>query len=152
MGARGRYLCELARSPVLERGVLESTVLEFRNKSFSHEQSLRFGTEEWLVFARSETESESKFRPKVLRLRVLVPAEWVYADPAGERLILGPDGGPAAPTGGGGEALEVAAEPEEFTEQGIEWVRWRPHAERLLYLPAPRATELRALPAVRELT
>lgn len=134
---------------MLERAVLESTVLEFRSKSFSFEESLRLGEREWLVFARSETESESKFRPKVIRLRVVVPAEWVFADAAGERLLLGPDGAPGA-LGPPAEALEVAAEPEEFTEQGIDWVRWRPRPERLLYLPRSDADALRrSEPVVR---
>ncbi|HEV2449590.1 MAG TPA: hypothetical protein VGU43_04160 [Thermoplasmata archaeon] len=135
---------------MLEPAVLESTVLEFRSKSFSHEESIRIGERDWLVFARSETESESKFRPKVLRLRVVVPADWVFADPAGERLLLGPDGSPGA-MGAPTEAVEVAAEPEEFTEQGIDWVRWRPRPERLLYLPRTSADELRRSESVLRL-
>jgi hypothetical protein len=135
---------------VLETGVVQSTLLEFRHKSFSFEGNLAVGSEPWVVFARSETESESKFRPRVIRLRVLTPQAWLHLDPAGELLLLGsgPEPGLAGP---GGPALEVAAEPDEFEEQGIAWVRWRPRVERLLYLPAEHASELRALGGVQEL-
>ncbi|MCI4346508.1 MAG: hypothetical protein L3K07_07140 [Thermoplasmata archaeon] len=135
---------------MVEPAQLESTILEFRHKSFSFEGRFSHGTEPWVVFARSETESESKFRPRVVRLRVLVPVAWVHADPAGELLLLGREGAPGL-SPPSGPALEVAAEPDEFEEQGIAWVRWRPLPERLLYFPAELAAELRKLPEVERL-
>jgi hypothetical protein len=135
---------------MVDSGQLESIILEFRHKSFSFEGRFDLGAEPWVVFARSETESESKFRPRVVRLRILVPVAWVHADPAGELLLLGRDGTPGL-SPSSGPALEVAAEPDEFEEQGIAWVRWRPRPERLLYLPADSAETLRKHPEVERL-
>ncbi|MCI4363973.1 MAG: hypothetical protein L3K13_06715 [Thermoplasmata archaeon] len=135
---------------MVEPAQLESTILEFRHKSFSFEGRLEVHDQPWVVFARSETESESKFRPRVVRLRVLVPVAWVHADPAGELLLLGREGAPGL-SPPSGPALEVAAEPDEFEEQGIDWVRWRPRPERLLYMPTELAGALRKLPEVERL-
>jgi hypothetical protein len=101
---------------------LELNVLEFSSKSFSFERAADIDGTELAVFHRTETESESRFRPKVLRLRLVVPRSWVLFDPLGEALRLGRDGvtpGPATT----GLAVEAAAERSRFDEAGIAWRR-----------------------------
>ena len=112
---------------------LEVNVLEFLRKSFMFARRATVDGREVLLFQRTETESESRFRPKVLRLYVAVVADWVLFDLAAELLVLGKDGHAPGPRGTG-TALEAGAEAAEFDEQGI---RFRRHAlaDGWLYLP-----------------
>ena len=68
---------------------LELNVLEFASKSFSFERSVELDGQELALFHRTETESESRFRPKVIRLRLIVPKTWIIYDLAADLLRLG---------------------------------------------------------------
>jgi len=101
---------------------LELNVLEFASKSFSFERSVELDGQELALFHRTETESESRFRPKVIRLRLIVPKTWIIYDLAADLLRLGRDGvtpGPRAAS----SAVEAAAERSRFDEAGIAWRR-----------------------------
>ncbi len=97
---------------------LETNVLEFLKKSFMFVRLERVGDREVVLFQRTETESEARFRPRILRLSLLVPGDWVLLDLAADRLVLGQDGRTPGPRGAG-TALEAGAEGTEFEEQGI---------------------------------
>lgn len=116
---------------------LETNVLDFLHKSFMWLRSAEVAGEEIAVFQRTETESESRFRPKVLRLFVVVPTAWIVFDLAAEQLLLAQDGHTPLPRPAG-SAQEAGAEGSEFVEQGIRFLR-RPAADGWVYLPADRA-------------
>jgi hypothetical protein len=101
---------------------LELNVLEFLSKSFSFERSVDLDGQELAVFHRTETESESRFRPKVVRLRLIVPKAWIIYDLAADLLRLGRDGVTPGPRSAG-TAVESAAERSRFDEAGIAWRR-----------------------------
>ena len=124
-------------------------ILEFRHKSFAFERQLAPRSGELAVFGRTETESESKFRPQLLHLSVLVPTSWLELDPATQELLLRSEGR-ASPTSSPGSATaqEIAAEPDEFAEAGIDWVRWHPRSDRRVYVPKEIADALHADAAV----
>ena len=113
---------------------LEVNVLEFVRKSFAFSQLATVDGEELATFHRTETESESQFRPKLLRLVLVVPTAWVIYDLAADLLVLGRDGHTPGPRAGG-SAVEAAAETREFREQGIEFRRFA-LPEGWLYVPA----------------
>ena len=99
---------------------LETHLLQFLLKNFGFERSATAGEQEVAVFGRTETESESQFRPRLVKLRVVVPRAWVLYDLAADALVLGRDGATPGPRGTG-TAHEESAEKSEFREQGIDW-------------------------------
>jgi hypothetical protein len=107
---------------VLTASDLEVNVLEFRQRSFQFDRLASFEGTEYAVFSRTETESESQFRPRLVHLHVVVPLAWVVLDATNDALRIARDGATAPPhlleT-----VVEVGAEPAQFREQGIEWTR-----------------------------
>ncbi|HLM70021.1 MAG TPA: hypothetical protein VK423_01375 [Thermoplasmata archaeon] len=77
---------------MLDLSDLEINVLEFRQRSFQFDRMLDVGGSEHAVFSRTETESESQFRPRLLHLRVVVPRAWVLYDEPNDVLLLARDG------------------------------------------------------------
>ncbi len=128
---------------------LEVNVLEFLHKSFSFDRLATVDGQEYAVFHRRETETESKLRPKVIRLFVVAPREWVLYDATEDLLRIGPDGRTPGPRSKG-EARAAAAEPTDFGEQGVDW-----HRETvpmgIAYLPRERAVRLKSASALGEL-
>jgi hypothetical protein len=118
---------------VIELTDLELNVLEFVHKSFSFDRMATVDGREVAVFHRTETENESAFRPKVIRLELAVPREWIVYDLAADLLVLGQDGRLPGPRSAG-TAQEVGAETSEFREQGIAFTR-RSAGGRLFYVP-----------------
>jgi len=126
---------------VLDENDLEMNVLEFRQRTFQFEHLLELGGREYAVFSRTETESESQFRPHLVHLRVVVPRAWLVYDAPEETILVARDGStvPAHPT----EAVtEVRAESSEFAEQGIDWRRAEGPQGVLVYAPEELAREL----------
>jgi hypothetical protein len=119
---------------VLDAADLETNVLEFVRKSFAFSQFADVAGREVAVFHRTETESESQFRPRILHLHLAVPREWVILDPAGEMLVLARDGRTVG-LRTVGEAVEAAAEASEFAEQGIDFHRLPMKDRAWLYVP-----------------
>jgi hypothetical protein len=107
---------------VVDEADLETNVLEFVLKSFQYDRTDTVGGIDYAVFHRTETESESKFRPKLVKLVVAVPREWVVHDLASDLLLIASDGLHPGHRGSG-SAMEAAAEKTEFPEQGVDWVR-----------------------------
>jgi hypothetical protein len=128
---------------VLDLADLEVNVLEFRQRSFSFERLATVGDEEYVVFSRTETESESQFRPRLVHLLLAVPRSWVVLDEPNDCLRVARDGATAPPrlieT-----VIEVGAEPAQFKEQGIEWTRTILAPGRMLYAPGERTDRLLA--------
>ena len=113
---------------------LAMNVLQFAGKSFDYDSTVVVGDIEYAIFARTETESEAKLRPELVRMRVVVPREWVHYEEAADTLML------LAPGGTAGPARRRAAgatmlEPEEFRDQGIDWHRLALAGGHRLYLP-----------------
>jgi hypothetical protein len=113
---------------------LEMNVLEFHRKSFSFDRLLDWDGVELALFHRTETESESQFRPKILRLTIVLPKEWLVLDLTQELLIITRDGElrGARPAG---TAVEAAAEATRFEEQGVTWQRQPVPGSGFLYVP-----------------
>lgn len=126
---------------MVDDAALETNVLSFREKSFSYDRTVERNGVAYAVFHRTEVESESRFRPKLVRLTVAVPREAILGDLASETLVLAPDGRNPGPRRTGG-AREVDAEETEFREQGIEFRRLRRPDGRLVYLPRSAPPEL----------
>jgi hypothetical protein len=122
---------------VLDEADLETNVLEFVLKSFGFDRTTEVGGADYAVFHRTETESESKFRPKLVKLVVVVPREWIVHDLAADLLLVAPDGAHPGHRGSG-TAVEAAAEKSEFTEQGATWVRVLRKPGEWVYLPKDR--------------
>jgi hypothetical protein len=129
---------------------LEVNLLQFVLKSFAYERMYEADGQTFAVFERTETESESKFRPKILKLRVLVPPDWVIYDLAADALRLARGGEIGGPMGTG-TASEAAAEKSEFREQGIDWQRREVSGAGLLYAPKEFAEALFAGPGITRL-
>ncbi len=120
---------------MLDVADLEMNVLEFVHKSFAFARTATVGDREAVIFARTETESESQFRPKIVHLYLAVPQEWVVLDGAEEMLRLAHDGKTLGLTTVG-EGVETGAESVQFTEQWIAFHRV-PLADRSwVYLPS----------------
>jgi hypothetical protein len=119
---------------MVDEADLETNVLEFVLKSFQFDRTERVGDVEYAVFHRTETESESKFRPKLVKLVVAVPKEWVVHDLASDLLLIASDGVHPGHRGSG-NAVEAAAEKSEFSEQGVDWVRIPRPSGGWVYLP-----------------
>jgi hypothetical protein len=130
---------------VIGAATLEMAVLEFRHKSFSFDRLATVGATEYAVFARRETETESKLRPKVIRLFVAVPREHLLYDSETDSLWITPDGALPGPRDAG-TAQEAAAEAPEFQEQGMAWKRLAVPSGTA-YVPTDQATALAAEPA-----
>jgi hypothetical protein len=126
---------------VLTASDLEINVLEFRQRSFQFDRIASFDGEEYAVFSRTETESESQFRPRLVHLHLVVPLAWVVLDEANDSLRIARDGATAPPhlieT-----VIEVGAEPPQFKEQGIEWTRASGPGGAHYYAPADRSSRL----------
>jgi len=127
---------------VLDVSDLEINVLEFRQRSFQFDRLLEAAGRELAVFSRTETESESQFRPRLLHLRLVVPREWVVYDEPNDVLALARDGH-TVPVRLTEAVAELRADLPEFKEQGIDWRRAE-GAGLLVYAPAELATELLA--------
>ncbi len=125
---------------MVDEASLEMNVLSFREKSFSYERTVSEGGTEYAVFGRTEVESESRFRPKLVRLKLVVRRDQVLGDLASETLVLAPDGRTPGPRSSG-TALEAAADEARFREQGIEFLRSVGRDGVIRYLPegAPAA-------------
>ncbi len=130
---------------MLDVADLEINVLEFRQRSFSFERVADVGGERWVVFGRTETESESQFRPRLVHLKVAIPLAWVVHDVENDLLAVARDGA-TLPVRLTEPVVEVGAERTEFSEQGIEWRRATGPQGVLVYAPADRAAEILAPP------
>jgi hypothetical protein len=119
---------------MVDEADLETNVLEFVLKSFQYDRTDSVGGVDYAVFHRTETESESKFRPKLVKLVVAVPREWVVHDLASDLLLIASDGLHPGHRGSG-SAVEAAAEKSEFPEQGVDWVRIPRPAGGWVYVP-----------------
>jgi hypothetical protein len=119
---------------VLDDETLSMNVLQFAGKSFDYDSTVTIGGTEFAIFARTETETEAKLRPELVRMRVVVPRSWVEYEEASDTLLL------VAPGGTAGPARRRAAgatmlEPEEFRDQGIDWHRLTLAGRHSLYVP-----------------
>jgi hypothetical protein len=126
---------------VLTASDLEINVLEFRQRSFQFDRLATFDAEEYAVFSRTETESESQFRPRLLHLHLVVPLAWIVLDEANDSLRIAKDG-LTAPPHLIEMVVEVGAEPPQFKEQGIEWTRVSGPSGAHFYGPADRSGRL----------
>jgi hypothetical protein len=120
---------------------LEVNVLEFRQRSFSFERLADLGGEPFAVFGRTETESESQFRPRLVHLKVVVPLGWMVLDAPNDMLSIARDGS-TLPVRLTEPVVEVGAERTEFSEQGIEWRRGAGPAGSFVYVPDELTSKL----------
>jgi hypothetical protein len=127
------YPPPLAR-PVLSAGDLEVNVLEFRQRSFQFQRIVTFDGREVALFSRTETETESQFRPKLIHLYLVVPVEWVVFDEPNDVLLLAQDG-TTLPVRLSEQVVEVGAERAEFDEQGIPFRRVGGPSGAFVYAP-----------------
>jgi hypothetical protein len=126
---------------VLDASDLEVNVLEFRQRSFQFERLGEVAGRPIALFTRTETESESQFRPRLVHLRLLVPQEWVVLDEPNDRLAIARDGvTPPVPLAE--PVVEVGAERTEFQESGLPWRRVAGPSGSLVYAPAELADRL----------
>jgi hypothetical protein len=114
---------------------LETHLLDFTLKTFAFARTAQFENRDLVVFERTETESESQFRPKLVKLRVAVPRAWILYDLAGDALVIAKDGKTAG-SRQTGTARETAGGTTEFEEQGVRWKRVRFPDGSYLYAPA----------------
>jgi len=119
---------------VIDDEVLSLNVLQFAGKSFDYDSTITVGGRDYAIFGRTETESEAKLRPELVRMRVVLPREWVQYEEASDTLMLVR---PDAPTGPSRRraAGTTMLEPEEFRDQGIDWHRLTLAGRHALYLP-----------------
>ncbi|MCI4339382.1 MAG: hypothetical protein L3J68_03510 [Thermoplasmata archaeon] len=115
-------------------GDLEVNVLEFRQRSFQFQRIVTFDGREVAHFSRTETETESQFRPKLIHLHLLVPVEWVVFDEPNDVLLLARDGA-TIPVRLSDQVVEVGAERTEFDEQGIPFRRVGGPSASYVYAP-----------------
>jgi len=120
---------------VLTASDLEVNVLEFRQRSFQFERLAEVDGTGYAVFSRTETESESQFRPRLVHLKLIVPQAWVVYDEPNDLLALAKDGA-TVPVRLSEPVVEVRAERPEFTEQGIAWHRTEGAGGTLVFVPA----------------
>ncbi|MGP8158250.1 MAG: hypothetical protein ACLPWO_01365 [Thermoplasmata archaeon] len=126
---------------MLDLSDLEINVLEFRQRSFQFDRMVEFRGTEYAVFSRTETESESQFRPRLVHLRVVVPRDWVVYDEPNDLLLLARDGS-TVPHRLMEAVTEVRADPTEFPEQGIDWRRAEGPKGIFVYAPEELESEL----------
>ncbi|MGI0131832.1 MAG: hypothetical protein ACREDK_01860 [Thermoplasmata archaeon] len=122
---------------------LEVHLLQFRLKSFDFERSVRVGERDYAIFQRTETESESQFRPRLVRLRVILPRAWIVYDLASDELFIARDGVTPG-SRSTGTAVEEGAETTEFTEQGVDWRKVTLARGTVVYVPRDEAVSLLA--------
>lgn len=123
---------------------LEVNVLDFRQRSYQFERLATVGGTEFAVFSRTETESESKFRPHLVHLKLVVPLPWILLDETVDALRVSKDG-LGLPMASVDAVVEVGAERPEFREQGVEWRRSDGPGGTLVYAPAEYAPNLLTL-------
>ncbi len=123
---------------MLDAADLEVNVLEFRQRAFQFERLAELDGAAYAVFSRTETETESRFRPKLVHLRLVVPHAWVVLDAAHDVLAIARDGSTVPPRRTE-PVVEVAAEPAEFREQGVPFRRAAGPNGTLVYAPTDRA-------------
>jgi hypothetical protein len=123
---------------VLTAGDLEVNVLEFRQRSFQFQRLAEIDGRAVALFSRTETESESRFRPKLIHLHLLVPVEWVVLDEPNDVLLLARDGA-TLPVRLTEQVVEVGSERAEFDEQGIPFRRVEGPSGSFVYAPAELA-------------
>ncbi len=126
---------------MLDLSDLEINVLEFRQRSFQFDRMVEFSGTEYAVFSRTETESESQFRPRLVHLRVVVPRAWVVYDEPNDLLLLARDGS-TVPHRLTEAVTEVRADPTEFSEQGRDWRRAEGPKGIFVYAPEELESEL----------
>jgi hypothetical protein len=126
---------------VVEEAELETNVLEFTHKSFAYERTVEVEGTEIALFRRTETESERKFRPKLVHLTVALPRAWIVADLTADKLVARAAEGTPSPSSAG-SAVEAAAQPSRFAEGGIAWVRHALADGGLLFVPEAWAGRL----------
>lgn len=120
---------------------LEVNVFEFRQRAFQFSRQLEHGGRTYALFTRTETESESRFRPQLVHLTVVVPFDWVVYDEGSDCLRVAKDGA-NPPLSLVEPVVEVGAEPTEFSEQGLAWKRTTAPSGTLVYAPAELAPGL----------
>ncbi|MGI0130432.1 MAG: hypothetical protein ACREEC_09845 [Thermoplasmata archaeon] len=135
---------------MLTAGDLEVNVLEFRQRSFQYQRSASVAAREIALFSRTETETESRFRPKLIHLVLLVPQEWVVLDEPNDVLLVARDG-TTPPVRTSEQVVEVGAERVEFDEQGIRWKRVDAPSGAFVYAPTELAGSLLTPSAYRAL-
>ena len=135
---------------MLDDSDLEVNVLEFRQRSFSFERIASVGGTEFAVFSRTETESESQFRPRLVRLRLVVPRGWIVFDEPNDLLRVARDG-KNLPVRRTEAVVEVRADRTEFKEDGIDWRRADGPSGSVVYAPAELAGRLLVPAAFAEL-
>ena len=113
---------------------LEVNVLEFRQRSFQFDRLVEVEGTSYAVFTRTETENERQLRPRLVRLAVVAPLAWAALDAEADVVRIGRAPPPAIPTAA--TVVEVAAEPAEFDEAGIRWVRVALGSGGFVYAPA----------------
>ena len=123
---------------MLTEADLEINVLEFRQRAFQFERLGDYEGTDFAVFSRTETESESQFRPRLVHLKLIVPQAWVVYDEANDLLAVAKDG-TTLPVRLAEPVVEVGAERPEFAEQGIAWRRGTSPSGALVYAPAELA-------------
>jgi len=123
---------------MLTAGDLEVNVLEFRQRSFQFQRLATIDGRDVALFSRTETETESRFRPKLIHLHLLVPVEWVVHDEPNDVLLLARDG-VTVPVRLSEQVVEVGAERPEFDEQGIPFRRVAGPSGSFVYAPAELA-------------
>jgi hypothetical protein len=126
---------------VLDVADLEMNVLEFRQRAFQFERVAEVDGVAYAVFSRTETESESRFRPQLVHLRLVVPQAWVVHDETNDVLLLSKDG-TTLPVRLTETVVEVGAEPSEFREQGIAFKRGSSPGHAIVYAPAELAPRM----------
>jgi hypothetical protein len=119
---------------MLTAGDLEVNVLEFRQRSFQFQRLATIDGRDVALFSRTETETESRFRPKLIHLHLLVPVEWVVLDEPNDVLLLARDGA-TVPVRLTEQVVEVGAERPEFEEQGIPFQRGPGPSGSFVYAP-----------------
>jgi hypothetical protein len=123
---------------VLTASDLEINVLEFRQRSFQFERLANLGGTDFAVFSRTETESESQFRPRLVHLKLVVPQAWIVYDEPNDLLAVAKDG-TTVPERLTEPVVEVRAERPEFREQGVDWKRAEGPSGSLVYVPVELA-------------
>ena len=119
---------------MLSAADLEANVLQFRQRSFQFERLANVDGLEVALFRRTETESESQFRPRLVHLWLAIPLAWVVRDEAADLLRVSRDGRPL-PMSPDEPVVEIRAEPPEFAEQGLDWRRTEGPSGALVYAP-----------------
>ena len=128
---------------MVEDEILSMNVLQFAGKSFDYDSTVTIAGVEYAIFARTETETEAKLRPELVRMRVVVPRTWVEYEEASDTLRLVAPGGPAGPARRRAAGATLA-EPEDFRDQGIDWHRLSLPGRHTLYLPKTEEPRLLA--------